>query len=61
MKKTIIAIILTAIGACAFATDTKKVCVDQTDAKTQKVKQVCKEIKVHKKLEVSATPDQKAK
>ena len=30
---------------------TKKVCVKQTDAKTKKEKEVCKTIKVHKKLE----------
>lgn len=45
----------------AFAAETKKVCVDQTDAKTKKVKQVCKEVKVHKKLEGTKVPDKKAK
>jgi hypothetical protein len=45
----------------AFAAETKKVCVEQTDAKTKKVKQVCKEVKVHKKLEGTQVPDKKAK
>ena len=43
----------------AFAAETKKVCVDQTDAKTKKVKQVCKTVKVHKKLEGTKIPDKK--
>lgn len=49
------------LGATSFAAETKKVCVDQTDAKTQKTKQVCKEIKVHKKLDTAPVPDKKAK
>lgn len=44
-----------------FAAETKKVCVDQTDVKTKKVKQVCKDVKVHKKLEGTKVPDKKAK
>jgi hypothetical protein len=42
-----------------YAVETKKVCVDQTDAKTKKVKQVCKTVKVHKKLEGTKIPDKK--
>lgn len=45
----------------AFAAETKKVCVDQTDAKTKKVKQVCKDVKIHKKLEGTKVPDKTAK
>ena len=37
----------------AQAAETKKVCVKQTDPKTKKEKEVCKVIKVHKKLEVT--------
>ena len=37
----------------------KKVCVKQFDAKTKKEKEVCKEIKVHKKLEGHAIPPKK--
>ena len=40
------------LGA-AHAAETKKVCVKQTDPKTKKEKEVCKTIKVHKKLEVT--------
>ncbi len=37
----------------AEAPATKKACVKQKDAKTGKEKEVCKTIKVHKKLEVT--------
>ena len=40
---------------------TRVVCVEQQDAKTKKLKQVCKTIKVHKKLEGTKVPDKKAK
>ena len=46
----------------AFAEpETKKVCVEQQDPKTKQPKQVCKEIKVHKKLEGTKVPDKTAK
>lgn len=45
----------------AFAAETKKVCVEQMDAKTKKPKQVCKDVKIHKKLEGTKVPDKKAK
>jgi hypothetical protein len=56
MKKIIIAASIILFGATSFATETKKACVEQKDAKTQKTKEVCKEIKVHKKLEVASAP-----
>jgi len=37
----------------AEAPATKKACVKQLDPKTKKEKEVCKTIKVHKKLEVT--------
>ena len=37
----------------AQAAETKKVCVKEKDPKTKKEKEVCKTIKVHKKLEVT--------
>ena len=43
----------------AFAAEEKKVCVTQTDPKTKKDKQVCKTVKVHKKLEGTKIPDKK--
>jgi hypothetical protein len=36
----------------AHAAETKKVCVKEKDPKTKKEKEVCKTIKVHKKLDV---------
>lgn len=44
-----------------FAAETKKVCVEQTDPKTKKPKQVCKDVKVHNKLEGTKVPDKQAK
>jgi hypothetical protein len=53
--KNLIALALVGIFAMgvAQAAETKKVCVKQTDPKTKKEKEVCKTIKVHKKLEVT--------
>jgi hypothetical protein len=43
------------------AAETKRVCVEQTDPKTKKPKEVCKDVKVHKKLEGTKVPDKKDK
>lgn len=43
----------------AFGAEEKEVCVKETDSKTKKQKEVCKTIKVHKKLEGTAIPDKK--
>lgn len=40
----------------AYAAEKEKVCIDVKDAKTGKVKQECKEIKKHKKLEGTEVP-----
>lgn len=61
MKQLFLALALISFGPTSFAAETKKVCVDQTDPKTKTVKQVCKDVKVHKKLEGTAVPDKKAK
>lgn len=61
MKSIILAVALTCFGASVFAVETKKVCVEQTDPKTKKVKEVCKDVKVHKKLEGTKVPDKQAK
>lgn len=68
MNKIVVALSLL-ISASVFAADakteapkekqTKKVCVMQKDAKTQKEKEVCKEVKVHKKLEGTKVPEKK--
>lgn len=39
--------------------ETKKACIKQVDPKTKKEKEVCKTIKVHKKLEGTAIPPKK--
>jgi hypothetical protein len=56
MRKVIVGLSIMFFGATAFAAETQKVCVDQKDPKTQKTKQVCKEVKIHKKLEGSKVP-----
>jgi hypothetical protein len=43
----------------AFAAEEKKVCVKEFDNKTKKEKEVCKTIKVHKKLEGTKIPEKK--
>ena len=65
--KHLIAIVLVAFSSTVFAeAQVKEVCKDKTDAKGQVVKgkdgkpvQVCKKIKVHKKLEGTKVPDKK--
>jgi hypothetical protein len=63
MKKLIASIMLAIALSPAYATDkapqTKKVCVMQKDAKTGKEKEVCKTVKVHKKLEGTKVPEKK--
>jgi len=39
--------------------ETKKVCVEEKDQKTGKMKEVCKEVRVHKKLEGTKVPEKK--
>ena len=39
--------------------ETKKVCVQQKDTKTGKEKEVCKQVKIHKKLEGTKVPEKK--
>ena len=43
----------------AFAAETQKVCVKEVDRKTKKEKEVCKTIKIHKKLDGTKIPDKK--
>ena len=42
-----------------YAAEEKKVCVKEFDNKTKKEKEVCKTIKVHKKLEGTKIPEKK--
>ena len=65
MKKeiTVVSMILFLLFApltkAAFAAESKKVCVKEFDNKTKKEKEVCKTIKVHKKLEGTEIPPKK--
>jgi hypothetical protein len=61
MKHFILALLISSFGASSFAVETKKVCVEQKDPKSKQTKQVCKDVKIHKKLEGTAVPDKKAK
>lgn len=38
---------------------TKKVCIKRVDAKTKEEKEVCRNMKVHKKLEGTKVPEKK--
>jgi hypothetical protein len=58
MKK-LLAIVLMSLMSVAFAAEEKKVCVKEFDNKTNKEKEVCKTIKVHKKLEGTKIEDAK--
>jgi hypothetical protein len=52
-------LLLAPLTKAAFAAEEKKVCVKEFDNKTKKEKEVCKTIKVHKKLEGTKIPDKK--
>jgi hypothetical protein len=58
MKSLLLAVIVSIASLSSFAeAETKKVCHDET--KNGKTSQVCKTIKVHKKLEGTDIPDKK--
>jgi hypothetical protein len=59
MKSLILAVALTFTLPVFAEAEKKKACVMQKDQKTGKEKEVCKEIKVHKKLEGTAVPEKK--
>lgn len=56
MRYLILALALTLGAAYAGEPETKKVCQETKDQKTGKTKEVCKTIKVHKKLEGTKVP-----
>jgi hypothetical protein len=65
MKYSVI-VLATVLGLLApptvfAAAETKRVCVEQTDPKTKKPKEVCKQVKVHKKLEGTKVPEKQGK
>jgi hypothetical protein len=55
----ILATNLFAVSIVHAEPETKKVCVMQKDAKTGKEKEVCKNVKIHKKLEGTKVPEKK--
>lgn len=55
---TIIAAIVAFSSPVVYAAETKKVCIEQKQ-KDGKMKQVCKDVKVHKKLEGTPVPPTK--
>lgn len=63
MKKILIALniaIWSLVGyQVVHAAETKKVCIEQKDAKTGKMKEVCKTVKIHQKLDGTAVPAKK--
>jgi len=59
MKSIILAITLSLLSIGAVHAETKKVCETTKDAKTQKEKEVCKTITIHKKLDGTKIPDKK--
>jgi hypothetical protein len=56
MNKFLAILVACMVSFGAMAAETKKACVEVKDAKTGKVTQQCKEIKVHKKLEGTEVP-----
>mgnify|MGYP003338234286 CR=1 FL=1 len=59
MKKLILAVMLTFVSVnVVYAVETQKVCETTKDSKG-KEKQVCKEVKIHKKLEGTPLPEKK--
>lgn len=64
--KSILVFLLAAFVSVSAAADakkeepkTKKVCITKTDPATKKDKEVCKTVKVHKKLEGTKVPEKK--
>ena len=47
------------VSVAVIAAEKEKVCIDVKDPKTGKVKQECKMMKKHKKLEGTEVPNQK--
>jgi hypothetical protein len=57
MKKIIALVVALTMSSVAMAAETKRVCTTQKDAKTGKEKEVCKNVKIHKKHEGTAVPE----
>lgn len=61
MKKLFLAFLFSSFVISAQAAETKRICHDVKNAKTQKVTQQCKDVKQHKKLEGTKVPEKKSK
>lgn len=61
LKNIILALSLAiiSVGVAQAEPEVKKVCIEQKDAKTGKTKEVCKNVKQHKKLEGTKVPEKK--
>jgi hypothetical protein len=59
MNKLLALVIVATMSLGVMAAEKEKVCIDVKDAKTGKVKQECKMVKKHKKLEGTEVPGQK--
>ena len=59
MRNILLALFISLFGTSIYAAETKRVCVEQKDAKTGKTKEVCKDVKVHQKLEGTKVPEKK--
>ena len=59
LASMILFLLFAPLTQAAFAAEEKKVCVKELDNKTKKQKEVCKTIKIHKKLEGTAIPVKK--
>lgn len=59
MRNILLALFISLFGASIYAAETKRVCVEQKDAKTGKMREVCKNVKVHQKLEGTKVPEKK--
>lgn len=55
----ILFLLLAPLTQAAFAAEEKRVCVMQQDPKTKKEREVCRTVKVHKKLEGTKIPEKK--
>ena len=59
MNKILALLVASMISVGCMAAESEKVCIDVKDEKTGKVKQECKLMKKHKKLEGTKVPEKK--
>jgi nitrate reductase cytochrome c-type subunit len=59
MNKLVALLVASMMSIGVMAAEKEKVCIDVKDAKTGKVKQECKMMKKHQKLEGTKVPEKK--